>query len=157
MHIRHPHLAEVERIRALFIDEVRAGRMLPRAADEIRAHINDWLVAEDETGQIAGCVSLVYFNQELCEIRSLAVDLAYRGNGVAGKLITAACDMARAQGIQRVLTLTRATRVFERAGFRHDALDHFPEKVWKDCAPCPFRQMCDETALVFHLRQEISH
>lgn len=151
MQIRHPRLDEVDHIRALFIDEVNAGRMLPRPADEIRARLDDWLVAEDDAGQVIGCVSLVYFNQELCEIRSLAVHPVYRGNGLAGKLVTAACDMARAQGMQRVLTLTRAARVFERAGFRQDAVDHFPEKVWKDCAPCPFRQMCDETALVFHL------
>ena len=153
MNIRHPRLNEVEAVHALFVDEVRAGRMLPRSLTEMCAHLDNWLIAE-KYGQIAGCVSLVYFNQDLCEIRSLAVDPTYRGNGVAGKLIEAAIEMARAREMRNVLTLTRAVTVFERVGFQRDFVAHFPEKVWKDCAPCPFRQMCDETALVFPLVQE---
>jgi amino-acid N-acetyltransferase len=153
MNIRHPRLDEVEAVHALFIDEVRAGRMLPRSLEEMSAHLDDWLIAE-KYGQIAGCVSLVYFNRDLCEIRSLAVAPVHRGNGVAGKLIEAAIELARTRGMRNVLTLTRAVPVFERVGFQRDFVTHFPEKVWKDCAPCPFRQMCDETALVFPLSQE---
>lgn len=151
--IRRARLDEIAQIRALFEDEVRAGRMLPRSEEDIRATIGDWLVAE-KSGQIVGCVSLVYFNQDLCEVRSLAVHPTYRGNGIAGKLIEMAVDMARARGMKRVLTLTRAARLFEQKGFRRDTVGHFPEKVWRDCAPCPFRDACDEVALIYPLRQE---
>lgn len=153
--IRHATLDEIAQIRALFEDEVRAGRMLPRSDEDIRATLGDWLVAE-KVGQIVGCVSLVHFNADLCEVRSLAVHPTYRGNGIAGNLIEAALELARAQGRNRVLTLTRAARVFEQKGFRRDHVGHFPEKVWRDCAPCPFRDACDEVALVYHLRQETS-
>ena len=152
MIIRHPHLDEADAIVALFEDEVRAGRMLPRSAENIRIGLRDWLVA-DMDGMIAGCVSLVYFNERLCEVRSLAVNPAYRGNGVASKLIAAAVTMARAAGMRRVLTLTRAASLFERAGFRRDFVANFPEKVWRDCAPCPFRQACDEVALLVDLQK----
>jgi N-acetylglutamate synthase-like GNAT family acetyltransferase len=150
MIIRRPHLDEADAILRLFEDEVRAGKMLPRSAENVRAGLKDWLVA-DIDGLIVGCVSLVYFNERLCEIRSLAVKPAHRGNGVASKLIASAVAMARAAGMRRVLTLTRAAGLFERMGFKRNFVANFPEKVWRDCAPCPFRQACDEVALLFDL------
>lgn len=150
MIIRSARPEEIDAIRDLFVDEVKAGRMLPRSAEDIRAHLDDWLIAESD-GRIVGCVSLVFFNATLCEVRSLAVHVDYRGNGLAGKLITGALALAQARGMQRVLTLTRAVRVFEKVGFRPDYVASYPEKVWRDCAPCPFRERCDETALVYYL------
>ncbi|MBN2305417.1 MAG: GNAT family N-acetyltransferase [Anaerolineae bacterium] len=151
MNIRPAQLDEVETIRALFEDEVRAGRMLPRPAEQIAGAIDDWLVAADEDGRVVGCVSLVVFNRRLCEVRSLAVHPDYRGNGLASKLVAGSVDLARARGLQRVLTLTRAAGLFEKLGFRRDFVANFPEKVWRDCAPCPFRHACDEIALLFDL------
>lgn len=150
MIVRHPFLDEVDSIVALFADEVRAGRMLPRTIDEIRANLHDWLVAEKD-GRIVGCVSLVYFNGTLSEIRSLAVDESARGNGVATGLIKAAVTLAHERGRLRVLTLTRAVHLFEQCGFQQETVANFPDKVWKDCALCPFRHACDEVALVYHL------
>jgi amino-acid N-acetyltransferase len=150
MIIRHPYFEEVVAVRDLFDDEVHAGRMLPRSADDIRVHLADWLVAE-ENGRVIGCVSLVFFKAELVEVRSLAVHPAYRGQGIASQLVRAALDMAFKRGTRRVLALTRAVRLFEQLGFRRDAVAHFPEKVWQDCAPCPFRSACDETTLILDL------
>jgi len=53
--------------------------------------------------------------------------------------------------MRRVLTLTRSTALFERSGFHRQLVQDFPEKVWRDCAPCPLRQCCDEVALVYQL------
>jgi amino-acid N-acetyltransferase len=148
--IRAARVSEIVSMSALFEDEVRAGRMLPRDPAEVAAHIDNWLVAE-ENGRIVGCVSLVFFNQELCEVRSLAVHSNHRGNGLGGDLIRAAVDMARTRGMRRVLTLTRSLGVFERVGFTRDLIVNFPEKVWRDCTPCPFRERCDEVTLIYHL------
>lgn len=150
MIIRHPSLDEVDTIIALFEDEVRAGKMLPRSRENICNSLSNWLVAEID-GEIIGCVSLVYFNPSLCEVRSLAVHPNHRGNGIAGKLVESALEMAREQGAKQVLTLTRAPRVFERLGFQRDFVANFPEKVWRDCTPCPFRMACDEVALIYTL------
>ena len=109
-----------------------------------------WLVAE-AGDQIVGCVSLVFFNEELCEVRSLAVHPDRRGNGLGGDLITAAVELARTRNMRRVLTLTRSLGVFERAGFVRDEVHNYPEKVWRDCAPCPFRERCDEITLIYSL------
>lgn len=150
MIIRHPHPHEVETIRALFAEEVAAGLMLPRSPEQILQNLGHWLVA-DQGGEVIGCVSLVFFNGALAEVRSLAVRPDRRGRGVASRLVEAALDEARARGVRRVLALTRAAGLFERLGFVRDAVGNFPEKVWRDCAPCPFRHRCDEVALVLEL------
>ncbi|HML21917.1 MAG TPA: GNAT family N-acetyltransferase [Aggregatilinea sp.] len=150
MIVRRPIDDEVAPILALFEDEVRAGRMLPRTPESIRDSLDDWLVAEID-GQVVGCVSLVFFNPTLCEIRSLAVHPSFRGNGIAVELVRAAITMAYDRGSQRVLTLTRAPRVFEKVGFHRDFVANFPDKVWRDCTPCPFRMACDEIALIYDL------
>jgi N-acetylglutamate synthase-like GNAT family acetyltransferase len=150
MIIRHARLEEADAILALFADEVRAGRMLPRAPEDIRAHLGDWLVAE-ELGQVLGCVSLVYFNQSLCEVRSLAVHPDWRGNGIASELVVAALRIAQMRRMRRALVLTRAPHLFEHLGFQRDYVTNFPEKVWHDCTPCPLRHACDEVALLYDL------
>lgn len=150
--IRKARKREAAAIRDLFIEEVKAGRMLPRKVNEIRARIDDWQVAV-EGEKVIGCVSLVIFNPRVCELRSLAVSPEYQGNGLGGKLIKAAVDMAEQRQMQRVLTLTRAVRLFERAGFHLDRVLNFPEKVWQDCRACPLRNQCDEVALVYELAE----
>ncbi len=138
---------EVPRVLALFSAEVRAGRMLPRDPAELAARLGDWLVAR-EGASVIGCVSLVSYGPELSELRSLAVEPARRGRGLGGALIEGAVALAARRGAGRVLTLTRRTALFEAHGFARSPIDRFPEKVWRDCAPCPLRHRCDETALV---------
>lgn len=151
-HIRGARVDEVNAIIAIFDEEVKAGRMLPRNPVEMQANIENWIVAE-ENAEIIGCVSLVFFNQNLCEVRSLAVAPRYQGNGLGSKLITAAIAHAEEKEMSHVLTLTRATGVFKRLGFEVDSVYHFPEKVWKDCTPCPLRERCDEVALLYTIQK----
>jgi N-acetylglutamate synthase-like GNAT family acetyltransferase len=156
VNIRGARISEIDEMLAIFADEVRAGRMLPRNPAEMRAHIDDWLVAERD-GELVGCVSLVHFNDELCEVRSLAVVPEYRGNGLGGKLIQAAVRLAEARGMRRVLALTRAAPVFLRLGFQVDGIANYPEKVWRDCQLCPLRDRCDEIAVIYHLDADHSN
>lgn len=152
--IRKAKIDEVDAIVRIFEEEVRAGRMLPRKPDEMRANIANWIVAVDGD-KVIGCVSLVFFNKTLCEVRSLAVHADYQGNGLGSKLVSAAIQFAEDCAMTHVLTLTRATGVFTRLGFELDSVFHYPEKVWKDCTPCPLRDRCDEVALLYRIEQEI--
>ena len=146
--LRIAQTSEIQAMLDLFDEEVRAGRMLPRNPNEVRAHIDDWIVAV-EGDQVVGCVSLVFYNGDLCEIRSLAVDPEKRGLGMGCALIEAALELARERNVPRVLTLTRAARLFEKLGFRQVSIEEFPLKVRRDCRPCPFRHACDEVALLY--------
>jgi amino-acid N-acetyltransferase len=146
--IRPARLGDISAILALFAEEVEAGRMLPRDKEKMAAGIQDWRVAVKKD-QVIGCVSLVFFNPGLCEVRSLAVDPEHRKNGLGKKLIESALDLAKERSAVQVLTLTRASGLFERCGFQLDDIRHFPKKVQTDCQSCPFIDCCDEVALLY--------
>ncbi len=152
-HIRGAKTEDAHSILDLIADEVRAGRMLPRQLDEVQRDIGNWRVALVNK-QIVGCVSLVIYNDKLCELRSLAVSSEYRGNGLGSELVTSIIDLARERDFARVITLTRSAHLFEQVGFKQDLILNFPEKVWRDCNPCPFRHQCDEVALTYELNKE---
>lgn len=155
--IKAPAPDDVNAVCALFQGEVDAGRMLPRDPNKIRNNLDSWLVAFDQLGQPVGCVSLVRYNDELCEVRSLAVADSMRGQGLGSELVKASIALAAEWNMRRVLTLTRAVDFFLKLGFIRDVLANYPQKVWKDCGPCPFKHACDEVALIYHLQQNGTH
>jgi N-acetylglutamate synthase-like GNAT family acetyltransferase len=152
--IRPAQLADISNILVLFADEVEAGRMLPRNRENMQAGIQDWRVASINE-EIIGCVSLVFFNQTLCEIRSLAVAESYQTNGLAKALIEAILALAKERGAEDVLALTRAPWLFDRFGFQKNEIRNFPEKVQQDCQPCPFINDCDEVALLYNINEGV--
>jgi len=152
--IRTAQLADIPEILAIFADEVEAGRMLPRSEEIMRANIQDWRVAYLDN-VIIGCVSLVFFTPQLCEIRSLAVAESYRQNGLGKKLVQAAVDLAEERGAVNVLTLTRAPYLFEQFGFERDDIRNFHQKVQQDCQLCPFLTCCDEVALLLKIKESV--
>ncbi len=58
---------------------------------------------------------------------------------------------ARAHGLAEVLALTRKPTFFQKLGFVAAEREHFPLKVWADCARCPRQNCCDEIAVVLRL------
>ncbi len=146
--IRNARPQDISDILVLFADEVKAGRMLSRDEEKMKAGIQDWRVAV-QGNEIIGCVSLVFFNQNLCEIRSLAVAKDHRKNGLGKKLVETAMALAKERGAKQVLTLTRASNLFERCGFLIDDIQNFPKKVYTDCQKCLFIDNCDEVALLY--------
>jgi len=153
--IRPAQLADIPDILALFAEEVEAGRMLPRSKENLQAGIQDWRVASINN-EIVGCVSLVFFNPKLCEIRSLAVDETCRNSGLGKKLIEAALTLAKERSAEDVLALTRAPWVFERLGFQKNEIKNFPKKVQQDCQACPFINDCDEVALLYQFKENVA-
>jgi N-acetylglutamate synthase-like GNAT family acetyltransferase len=150
--IRAPYQNEIPDILSLFAAEVKAGFMLPRSKENVLSNIQNWKVASFNQ-EIIGCVSLVFFNKTLCEIRSLAVAKSFRKNGLGKKLVEEALILAKELGAREVLTLTRAPRVFESSGFQTADIRNFPEKVRQDCKPCHFINNCDEIALLHTIKE----
>lgn len=70
-----------------------------------------------EDGRVAGCCALVVYSKRLAEIRTLAVDAAHRGKGLATELIEACLAKARAKKVYEVLSITGARGLFEKHGF----------------------------------------
>ena len=146
--IRMAKEVDITSILILFSAEVEAGRMLARDPQKMKNDLEDWRVAVDGD-DVVGCVSLVFFNPKLCEVRSLAVAETHRSNGLGKKLVDSALDLAKERQADQVLTLTRAARLFENLGFVVDDIQNFPKKVAKDCQNCPFIDCCDEVALLY--------
>lgn len=75
--VRPPTQADVAALTTIVNQNARAGHLLPRSEDSIRASLPDWLVAEVD-GVVVGCGSLLLMGPRLVEIRSLAVLPAYQ-------------------------------------------------------------------------------
>ncbi len=151
MHIRPAVPADVPDILSLVNDHVRQGDLLPRTAVSIRETLDDWLVGEDEDGDIVACVSLLFYTDALAEVRSLAVADKAKGQGWGRTIVNALIAQAKLRGVPTLFALTRAVGFFQRAGFAVSTMERFPEKVWRDCHACPLLDACDETAVVLHL------
>ena len=141
---------DVQAIADVVNAHARLGQLLPRSAENIRASLPNWLVAE-VGGRVVGIGSLLTMSPTLVEVRSLAVLPSYRRYGVGALLVRGLVERARARGIPTVFALTRAVSFFRRLDFVVTDRERFPEKVWKDCAVCPLQHACDETAVVLEL------
>jgi amino-acid N-acetyltransferase len=151
MKIRSARAQDVPGIAALVSHQARQGQLLPRSEENICASIDDWIVIV-QGGRVIACVSLLHYSDALVEVRSLAVDSAYQGQGLGKKIIARLIEEARVRSTHTLFALTRAVPFFESAGFRKTEKIWFPQKVWRDCALCPFLENCDEQAVVLDLR-----
>src|SRR5207237_8953979 len=109
--------------------------------------LGDFAVYERE-GKIVGCTGLAIIWADMTEIRSLAVDDAYRGQGIGRRLVDWCVEECRRLQIRRLMSLTYEQVFFEKFGFEIVDKDTLPLKVWSDCVRCPKREGCDEIAMV---------
>ncbi|GII98282.1 amino-acid N-acetyltransferase [Sediminihabitans luteus] len=82
--------------------------------------VQEFVVAEvvhDGVPAVVGCGALHVMWEDLAEVRTLAVDPAYRGHGVGHKLLAALLDRARDLGLARVFCLTFEVDFFAAHGF----------------------------------------
>ena len=127
------------------------GDLLPRSNYDLCRHIKEYVVAQAPDGAIVGCGSLKVYSQELGEIAGLAVHADAQGSGVGRALMEILVADARTSGLSEVLALTRKPTFFLKLGFLPSEKEHFPLKVWADCARCPRQNCCDEVAVVLKL------
>ena len=128
---------DLERIQALL-----AACALP-AQDLTHAMLVGFLVA-DEGGQIIGCVGLERIADGAL-LRSLAVEPAHRGRGIAARLCDEMEERARAAVIPALYLLTTtAADYFAARGFERAARDSLPPSVQ---ATAQFRELCPATAV----------
>ena len=121
--------------------------MLFKSYAQLYESLRDFAVFERD-GNVLGCTALAIIWADLAEIRSLAVDDAYRGRGIGSRLVQWTIDEARRLQIRRIMSLTYERAFFEKFGFEVVDKDTLPLKVWSDCVRCPKRDGCDEIAMV---------
>jgi N-acetylglutamate synthase-like GNAT family acetyltransferase len=143
----------VPAIHALVARYAAQGLLLPRLEEEIRAHVDRFLVIV-EGRKLMGCVALEPYGSELAEIRSVAVDDGARGRGLGARLIEYALAEARRRGYARVFATTHAPEIFTHHGFKAISRHVVPEKIERDCRTCPKSNHCEKLALVAVLAPE---
>jgi amino-acid N-acetyltransferase len=115
--IRRARTADVPTIRRLIDIYAPAGKLLTKPTVTLYEDIQEFLVAE-VGGQVVGCGALHVMWEDLAEIRTIAVDPAWRGRGLGHRLAVGLLDSARSLGIRRVFVLTFEIDFFARHGFQ---------------------------------------
>jgi amino-acid N-acetyltransferase len=147
--IRRATLRDVKSIHRLIAEQAQSGHILARAMSELYSQVKDFIVSEDDgSGEIVGCGALQIVWEDLAEIRSLAVQTEYQGQGVGTALIAALLEESGQMGVSKVFVLTYRPELFQRLGFALMDKSLLPHKIWADCIRCTKFPECDEIALV---------
>jgi len=145
--IRPATIHDVPRIQEIINSHAELGKMLFRSIAQLYEGLRDLAVYELDR-RVVGVAGLSILWADLAEVRSLAVDDAYRGRGIGSRLVEWSVDEARRLQIRRIMALTYEQRFFEKLGFEVVSKDTLPLKVWSDCVRCPKKNGCDEIAMV---------
>jgi len=153
MNVRSATISDAKAINALINSYAERDRMLFRSLADIYENLQTFIVAELEN-TIVGCCALEVIWADLAEIKSLAIDEAYKGKGIGRELVAAAAEQAAKLGVPKVFALTLEPGFFEKSGFDIVEKEELPMKVWSDCARCPKQQNCDEIAVIKAVSRE---
>lgn len=148
--IRRATIPDVKAIHKLLMTYARDGLMLSRSLADIYEALRDFYVYE-QNGVVAGTVCLHICWEDLAEVRSLAVDQGWEGQGIGRQLVETCLDEARQLGLKKVFALTYKQVFFEKLGFRVIEKSELPHKVWGDCLKCAKFPECDEIAMSLQL------
>ena len=113
-----------ERAIADLVERYAADRiLLAKERVTLYEDVQEFRVAE-AAGAVVGCGALHVMWEDLAEVRTLAVDPAWRGAGVGSAVLRSLVEQARELGVRRVFCLTFEVEFFARHGFH--ALDGTP-------------------------------
>ena len=115
--LRSARTQDVPVIQALVEPLARERVLLQKEAVAYYEAIQEFVVAEEADGTLAGFGALHVMWQDIAEVRTLAVSEAHRGTGVGHLIIEELLDRARAVGVERVFCLTFEVEFFRRHGF----------------------------------------
>jgi amino-acid N-acetyltransferase len=143
--------ADVASLLALINGYADRDMLLRRSEESLRRALPDFLVAvapDGEGERVIGCGALTTLGPGLGEVRSLAVEPGYAGQGIGRRIVERLLERARDRGYAEVLALTRRTSFFEALGFTVARRERFLDKLVVDCRACPLNLCCDEVAMV---------
>jgi amino-acid N-acetyltransferase len=115
--IRRARTRDIRAIRGLVDAYTADRRLLSKATVTLYESVQEFWVAVDEQDRVLGCGALHVMWEDLAEIRTVAVDPAFRGRKVGHKIVSRLLDVARELGVARVFCLTFETRFFGSFGF----------------------------------------
>ncbi|MEU4245258.1 amino-acid N-acetyltransferase [Actinoplanes sp. NPDC026619] len=117
MEIRRARTSDIRAIRALVDTYTTDRRLLSKATVTLYESVQEFWVAVDERDRVLGCGALHVMWEDLAEIRTVAVDPAFRGRKLGHQIVARLLDVARELGVRRVFCLTFETSFFGSFGF----------------------------------------
>jgi amino-acid N-acetyltransferase len=145
--IRKARIVDIKQIQELVNSFAKKDLMLPRSLNELYENLRDYFVAE-ENSRIVGCAALHVSWDDLCEIKSLAVQKNKQKKGIGKSLIFACINEARGLGAKRIFVLTYKPGYFKKFGFKKVSHSDLPHKVWAECINCCKFPNCQEVAMI---------
>ncbi|WP_251454226.1 amino-acid N-acetyltransferase [Microbacterium sp. Marseille-Q6648] len=115
--VRTARAADVRGIQQMLEPYVQRRILLGKDLVVLYEAVQQFVVAEDATGQLIGCGALHVMWEDLGEIRTLIVSDAWLHHGVGRAIVERLEDNARALGLTRLFCLTFEVEFFTRRGF----------------------------------------
>jgi amino-acid N-acetyltransferase len=122
---------DVKAIRRLIDLYANERRLLSKATVALYEDVQEFWVARDG-GTVVGCGALHVMWEDLAEVRTVAVDPAYRGRRIGHRIVTELLSAARELGVARVFCLTFETRFFGSFGFVEIDGAPVPSRVYEE-------------------------
>lgn len=149
--VRQATLADVDSLMDMIEYWAKQGQNLPRKRNDIIRGIQTFAVCVKDD-KVVGCACLYVYDSGLAEIRSLGVSPVIQRQGQGRAIVNYLLKRASKMFIKRVFVLTRSPEFFSKVGFQKTVIEALPEKILKDCENCPKREMCDEVAYIYNVK-----
>jgi amino-acid N-acetyltransferase len=115
--VRRARTSDVRGIRDLISPLVDERILLGKELVTLFEAVQEFRVAEDESGRLLGAGALHVMWEDLGEVRTLAAASEWRGRGVGHAILERLEADARELGLSRLFCLTFETAFFSRHGF----------------------------------------
>ena len=116
--VRRARTSDVAAIRSLVEGYAQDGILLGKPLVSLYEDVQEfWVAASQEDGAVVGCGALHVIWEDLAEVRTVAVDPAWRGGGIGSRVVERLLETARSLGVRRVFVLTFEVDFFARHGF----------------------------------------
>jgi amino-acid N-acetyltransferase len=129
--IRRARTADIRGIRRLIDLYATERRLLSKATVALYEDVQDFWVAVDGES-LVGCGALHVMWEDLAEVRTVAVDPAYRGRKIGYRIVEALLSAARDLGVAKVFCLTFETAFFASFGFTPIDGAPVPPRVYEE-------------------------
>lgn len=149
--LRKALVKDVPQIQKLVNYYAKKDLMLARSLNDLYEHIRDYVVAENEKGEIIACCALHVDWEDLAELKALAVEESRLKRGLGRKLVQYCVEEAANLGIRKIFALTYQTEFFGRLGFKEVEKGELPHKIWMECINCSKFPTCDEKAVIYQI------
>lgn len=122
---------DVRGIRRLVDLYATERRLLSKATVALYEDVQEfWVARAGDT--VVGCGALHVMWEDLAEVRTVAVDPAYRGQKIGHRIVSELLSAARDIGVARVFCLTFETRFFASFGFVEIDGAPVPQRVYEE-------------------------